>query len=358
MKYKFFSDLAAASLLFCIFCIVSCKKEAEPASEPLSISIDKSSVRANNFDEVTITVKEYDTDVTSSSTIFIDGPSQPPFVIINGDVHITSKFYTVVPGTYTIKATKDGRETKTVTVTATDPGASPFSQKILVEDYTATWCGYSPRVGVALKNYSATNPRCIMVGVHGPLGTSDPYIYQGVTPLINSFNIQIYPTAIVNRDFEWDEYNSSLGYELTKRAPLGIALETTINGVTINVKAKVKFDGSSNFPLKIIILLVEDGLIFPQRNFYAPEYGADPISNYVHTNTLRAAATDIFGDDIPVASQRVGSTWEKNVSINATGYKMSNCKIVAAVVYAPNTFGRSGSLNAQSVNAGQNKNFD
>jgi len=264
----------------------------------------------------------------------------------------------MVAGKYTVKATKDGRATRTVTVTATDPGSSPFSQKILVEDYTATWCGYSPRVGIPLKNYSASHPRCIVVGVHGSLGTSDPYVYPGITSLINAYNIYIYPTVLVNRDFEWDEYTSSLESELAKRAPVGIALETAVNGVTINAKVKVKFDGSSNFPLRIIIMLVEDGLIYPQRNFYAPSYGDDPILNYAHNNTLRAAATDIFGDDIPVASQKAGNTWEKNFSMNATGYKMSNCKIVAAVIYAPNTFGRTGSLNAQIVNAGQNKNFD
>ena len=92
--------------------------------------------------------------------------------------------------------------------------------------------------------------------------------------------------------------------------------------------------------------------------FAAPMYGDDPISNYVHNNTLRAVGTDIFGDEIPAASQIAGSTWEKDLSIDASGYILSNCKIVATIVCDSDMFDRRGSLNTQIVNAGQDQDFD
>jgi hypothetical protein len=245
-----------------------------------------------------------------------------------------------------------------MTVTAFDPGPSPFSQKILVEDYTATWCPYSPRVGVALKDYSASNPRCVVAGIHGFVGSSDPFTFKDFTTMFDFYGIYIYPEAIVNRNFEWDEYTSSLENELAKRAPLGIALETSVSGNTVNARARVKFDVSSSLPLKVVIMLVEDGLVFPQRNYYAPVYGDDPIANYVHTNTLRTAGTDILGDKIPLTSQIAGNIWEKNVSINATGYTLSNCKIIATIVSDSEMSDRRGSLNTQIANVGQDKDFD
>jgi thiol-disulfide isomerase/thioredoxin len=305
-------------------------------------------LRADNFDELIITVKDQNgADVTSGSTIRV-----------NGTPYVSNKFYTNTPGSVTIKAEKGTATSSDVTVTATDPGPSPFTQKLLTEDYTGTWCGYCPRVGASLKTYSSSNPNCIVVGVHGPAGSSDPYNYTYITQLANTFGITSYPSVIINRDSKWNENSTVLNSELTKRAPVGIGFETSVTGSTINVKAKVKFDITTQIPLKLIVMLVEDNLVASQTNYYAPTYGPDPITNYVHKNTLRTAGTDIFGDDIPVAQQTSGNTWEKTMTINAAGYNIGNCKVIATVVYGTNGLGRRGSLNTQEVTAGQNKNFD
>jgi hypothetical protein len=176
--------------------------------------------------------------------------------------------------------------------------------------------------------------------------------------LASAFSVTSFPTVIVNRDAKWNETSTELNTQLSKRAPVGVGLETTVNGSTVTVKAKVKFDITTDLPLKLIVMLVEDNLVASQVNYYAPTYGPDPITNYNHKNTLRSAGTDIFGDDIPVAQQVSGTTWEKNLTINAAGYNISNCKIIATVVYGTNGLGRRGSLNTQDVTAGQTKNFD
>ena len=314
----------------------------------LTITTSKNTVRADNFDAISITVKDQNNvDVTSTASIRVNG------TIYNGNV-----FYATTAGSYSIKAVKGSLESAPVTVTASDPGPSPYTQKLLVEDFTGTWCGYCPRVGESLKTYSNSNPNSVVIGVHGPAGSSDPYTYQYVTQLTSLFSVTGWPTAIVNRNYKWSEANTQLNAELAKRAPLGIGLETSVSGSTIAVKAKVKFDVTTDMPMKLVVMLVEDGLVYAQTNYYAPTYGGNPISGYVHNKTLRTAGTDIFGDDIPAASQTAGTTWEKTMNISATGYNISNCKIVATVVYGTNGIGRKGSLNTQIVAAGQNKNFD
>jgi len=119
----------------------------------------------------------------------------------------------------------------------------------------------------------------------------------------------------------------------------------------------VKFDVTTSTSLKLVVFLVEDGLVYSQVNY--GYYGLpNPIPNYVHDGVIRAAATDIFGDEIPVNQQTKGNTWERTLSFNATGYNTAKCRVVAFVVFGSTTTNRKGALNVQSVAAGQNKAFD
>jgi len=335
-----------------VFVMTSCSKGGGGGggtpTTTLTISLSKTSIRADNFDETAITVRDQSgTDVTSSCMFNI-----------NNTTWSTNLYHTKSIGSISIYATKSGAQSNTITLTGTDPGPSPFTQKVLAEDYTGTWCGYCPRVGVSLTNYSAAHPNCIVIGVHSPSGSSDPYIYTYATSLTSAFNISSWPTAIINRDYKWTENTTTIDQELTKRAPLGLSLVSTVSGSTINVTAKVKFDVTTTVGMKLILMLVQDGLVYPQTNYYAPQYGGDPITNYVHNHVLRAAMTDIFGDAVPAAQQTIGNTWQNNYSFNAAAYNIANCKIVGVVIFDNNGGGYKGALNVQEVAAGQTKNFD
>jgi thiol-disulfide isomerase/thioredoxin len=314
----------------------------------LTITSSKNTVRADNFEEISFTVKDQSgADVTSSCMFKI-----------NGSTYATNKFHTKTAGSVSVYAVGNSSQSNTITVTAADPGPSPFTQKIYVEDFTGTWCGYCPRVGVSLGAYSASHPNAIVVGVHVPGNPTDPYVFIYQQQLSTAFNINSVPTAIVGRDFKWNESASTLDTKLGERAPLGLSLASTVSGSTINVTAKVKFDVTTNIGMKLILLLVEDGLVYPQVNYYAPQYGSDPIPSYVHNHVLRRTATDLFGDLIPAAQQTIGNTWQANYSFNATGYNIANCKVIGLVVFDTNGAGYTGGLNAQEVVAGQTKNFD
>jgi len=334
------------------FIITSCSKGGGGGGGgtpvTLTLTLSKSSIRADNFDETMITVRDQNgTDVTSSCTFNI-----------NNTTWSTNMFHTISIGDILVYATKSGAKSNTDTLTATNPGPSPFTQKVLAEDYTGTWCGFCPRVGVSLTNYAVSHPNCIVVGMHGPTGSSDPYIYQYSTSLVNAFNITGWPTAIINRNYKWTESTSTLDQEATKRAALGLSLVSTVSGGTINVTAKVKFDVTTTVGMKLVLMLMEDGLVYPQANYYAPQYGGNPITGYVHNHVLRAAATDIFGELIPAAQQTIGNVWEKAYSFNAAAYNINNCKIIGVVVFENSGGSYKGALNVQEVAAGQTKNFD
>lgn len=342
--------------LLVLFVLASCSKGTgsggttppPPASSAeLFVSFSKNEIAADGFDEAAISVKDKNNiEVTGSSTIYIN------------DIPTSNTiFYTSLEGNYRIKAVSGTKQSDIVTLKATTPGPSPFTQKVLAESYSGTWCGICPGTIIPLENYTNSNPNVISVGVHGPNGSSDPFQYIFDSQLRSTYAVSGVPTVVLNRNGKWDNNTASLNLLTQQRASLGLGFETSVSGSTITVKAKVKFDVSTSVPLKIIVMLAEDGIMYNQTNY--GHFGLpNPIVNFRHKNILRSAATDIFGDAIPVAAQIRGNTWEKSLSFNAGAYNIANCYIVATVIYDTNNQNRKGALNTQIVLAGQNKNFD
>lgn len=326
-----------------LFALFSCNPgETEP--EKIFVTTDKSEISANGFDDVTITVSNEDgEDVTSGCDIFINDA----FVYNN-------TFITSTPGSYSIRAEREGSISDTAIVVATDPGPASFTQKILAEDYTGAWCGYCPRVGSHLETYiHEKSANCIVVAVHN----GDPMEYAYEAQMRSRYGISGFPTAIINRDFAWSESDTELDVALTRRPVLGLALETSLSGSIVSIKVKVKSDITTTTQMKLVVMLVEDKLIGSQRN-----YGylglPDPIENYEHNHVLRVAATDIFGDNIPTTAIVKDTEWTKDFTINAGSYNTANCRIVAFVVYGTDSTNRKGVLNVQEVRVGENKAYD
>ena len=109
--------------------------------------------------------------------------------------------------------------------------------------------------------------------------------------------------------------------------------------------------------MKLVVMLVESNLISEQRNYVFGNL-PDPITDYNHNNVLRAAATNVFGDDIPTTAIVKDSEWSKDLAFITTGYVVSNCRVIAFVVYGDQVTGRKGVLNVQQVAAGENKAYD
>ncbi len=354
MKHPFQKAVVAFSMLL----LLSCSKEQAttgPVTTPatgqptqtLTISLSRNEINADGFDETIIRVKDKDNnDVTANSSIYI-----------NNNLTSSNVFYTANVGTYQIKALRNNVESVSTSLNAVLPGPPLFTKKVVTEMYTGTWCGNCPVTIIPLEDYISNRPDIIYVGIHGPSGSNDPYQYVFDTQLRNAFGVGGVPTVVVNRNANWDGKRATLD-ELTKqRAPLGIAFESSISGGMISAKVRIKFDVSTSIPLKLVVVLVEDNLKYNQVN-YGHYNLPNPIVNFNHQNVLRTAGTDIFGDPIPVDQQIKGNIWQKEVTLNANGYNLSNCRLVGYVIYGSNIPDRKGILNAQIATAGQTKNFD
>jgi hypothetical protein len=175
----------------------SCKKTAPNDTsggngDSLHITLSRSTVELNNFDYVQITVKDNaGNDITSSSSI-----------LLNNTTVITNKYTPISIGSCTISAKKNSMPSDSKILNVVAKTASPFTQKILLEDCTGAWCGYCPRIAYSLETYKAAHPECIVVGVHGGSSGTDPFKFQYYTTFNSKYAITGYPTAVLNRKTE------------------------------------------------------------------------------------------------------------------------------------------------------------
>lgn len=377
MKRISFSFLLA----YCLVALLSCSKggnsgtgggEVDPPVTPpavkdsIYVSLSSYTVEKNGFDFAAIRVKDKDgKDITSVSLFYVDGLSTTDSIVIPNTVKNIK-----------IAAKKGSLPSNEVTLTVKEGTVSPFSQKILVEDYTGTWCQYCPRAARILEAYVAKKPRCITVGIHGGFVSTEPFYYTYADNICNAIKVTSFPWTVVNNDIKWNEDPAVLDPYFDKWAPLGLSIQSSVNGTTISGKVNVKYATSTGIPMKIKIMLVEDGLVYPQVNAYNnpnsttnPYYGPNPIPDFVHTNVLRQiAGTDVVnGEDIPVSVQQKDNVWSKDFSFSTTGktarnvdysINLSKARIVAYVTYGRNKFNYTGTANVQMANVGELKQFD
>jgi hypothetical protein len=349
----------------------SCKKDDVAdggcsAAGGINVVLSTSRVEYNGFDYVSIVVKDdAGNDITSCCSI-----------LLNNTIAINSKYVPSGLGNYQITARIGTAQSTPKTLEVVPASASPFTTKAMIEDMTGAWCGYCPRVAYQLEQYKATHPNLIVVGIHGGGGT-DPYKFQYYTTFNSKFGISGYPTAILNRRTpEWSEENSELDDALRAWAPVGISISSSTSGSNITGTVRVKYGVNSMKSMKLVIALVENGLVYPQVNYYSPQYGAtpylyggvSPISNFVHNGVLRRTATDLFGDEIPLTQQTKDNIYEVPFSMPVTGNTSSgtytanpaNCAIVAYVLDGATATGSAtnkGIYNAQYAPVGSTVNF-
>ncbi|MEI8052562.1 MAG: Omp28-related outer membrane protein [Bacteroidota bacterium] len=373
-------SLSAALFLGLFLFLASCKKTTTPnggdnaipcvlSTDSLHVQISTDTVTKNGFDFIRITV--YDdagNNITSACNLLLGGLTL-----------IDSIYYPATLGNANIIARAKDCSTLPSTFKTIHSIASPFSQKILLEDCTGAWCGYCPRVAFQLENYKASHPNCISLAVHGGgSGNVDPMKFQYYPTFNSAFQVGGYPTAVFNRkkqpdgSYGWSESNSDLDAALKLGAPLGLAISSTTDGLSVTGSVKVKFGVTTTKAMKIVVALVENGIVYPQTNYYSAQYGAtpyiyggvSPVTNFVHNGVLRRTSTNLLGDAIPVNQETKDNIWELPFTMSLSGNTAegtysaipANCSIVAFVMDATTT--NKGVYNVQYATVGSVKNFD
>ena len=78
-------------------------------------------------------------------------------------------------------------------------------RKVVIEDYTGTWCGFCPALVVAVDTLRSRTPHIAIVSIHKTgSGYPDPLDFLGITDLQDEFGVgDGFPKAQINRTEGW-----------------------------------------------------------------------------------------------------------------------------------------------------------
>ena len=287
--------------------------------------------------------------VTATSTFYVNGTA------ITG-----SSFTTTTAGTLDIFATHVnslGETLTSPTIQVVVNNVINFNKRVLIEDFTGTWCQFCPRVSYAIELVHAQTSDVVVTAIHRG---SDPYNFTGATALENQIGLSGYPTAMLNRNTEWNYPETSTAsvsqaVNLTSgvNPKLGVAMETTTSGNTSTVNVKVKF--WKNFSnLKLVVYALEDNLIYNQTNSTSYYGGANPIVGFEHDHVLRAVlSSSILGETI-TGSTNLNDEFSKSFTYNIpANVNASNVRFVAFVIDSSNK-----ALNSREAGPNETQSFE
>lgn len=239
----------------------------------------------------------------------------------------------------------------------TPPISGYFKKRVLIEDYTGTWCGNCTRVSHAIEEVKAQTDKVVTVAIHNG---NDPYHFEGIASLKNLIlpnSPLALPVSRLNRMNVWtfpEPTNTQEAIDLTgNNSGLGLAMSSTVENGMINLDVNIKF--ALNFSdLKLVVYLLEDNLVYMQRNYTTYYDAVNPIPAYTHNHVLRVSMTDILGDAI-TESTTAGSFVTKNFSVPvpANVANAENINFVAFLVGNDNV-----SINARAAEANEIQEFE
>ncbi|WP_162126997.1 Omp28-related outer membrane protein [Flavobacterium phycosphaerae] len=215
-----------------------------------------------------------------------------------------------------------------------------FKKRVLIEDYTGSWCGNCTRVAYAIDQMYAQSDKVVSIAIHNG---NDPYHFANYQPLkdliLPNSDLEL-PQSRLNRTIVWaspEPSNIAQAKALTgNNAGLGLALASTVANGTINLDVTMKF--AQNYSgLKLVVYVLENHLIHSQTNYTSYYGNINPVPNYEHNHVLRHNITDLLGDVI-TENTAAGQTITKSFTlpIPANVSNPDNISFVAVLVNADN----------------------
>ncbi len=337
---------------FISLALTSCSSDYTILESIDSIILTADSSVKQTGEIVTFTVTNSDNeDLTSAVIIYVNGNE------IEGNTFTSSTV-----GNFEVKAVYSSVESAPITIYFHDGTEVNFVKRVLIEDYTGTWCGYCPRVAHAIELVQAQTDKAVTVAIHRPTSNQsslnyDPYNYDA-SELEALLDAAGYPKGYLNRMTLWtvpEPNNIAQAISLTQgvNPKLGLAMTSTVENGNISLDVNVKFGKDFN-NIRLVVYVLENGLIYEQHNYTEYYGGVDVIEEFDHNHVLRACLTPILGEAI-TGNTTIANTYSKtfNVTVPANVENASNIEFVAFVVDTDNN-----ALNVRKASPGENQTFE
>jgi hypothetical protein len=232
-------------------------------------------------------------------------------------------------------------------------GGDTLVRKVLIEDYTGHTCGNCPEAALAIEQIKGLSfgDQVVPVAVHagffawtsGSLYSTNFQTATGTT-YDNFFGISAVgnPNGMVNRmDYNTSHIKphgswSTIVSGIVNTDPdVNIEINNTYDSNTkqLITNVETKFLNSMNGTYKLVVLLIEDSIVAPQKNYALPSPSNDTF--YVHRHVLRDVINTAWGDTVGTGTISAGLVTPKNYVYNGlasnSSWKPNKCYVVAYV---------------------------
>jgi hypothetical protein len=233
-------------------------------------------------------------------------------------------------------------ENEDVTVVFPDLDPSSVYRKVLFEEFTGHRCTNCPDGHLKLEELQERyGDTLVAVGIHfgslaKPVGETFSYDFrtEAGNRIGEAYAIDAIPAAIINRNHKeggWprNQWLSVMPTIDRTKVPAAIQIinEYDENNKTVKSNVKVTLLQNYNNELHLVLLLLEDGIVKPQKD------GSQDILDYVHNHVLRASLTDPFGYVLRngTVSWSAGDTemFASTIDFSETDWVPENCCVVA-----------------------------
>ena len=294
-------------------------------------------------------------DLTQDAVFYVDG------VEIDGNTYTSAEV-----GSHVVTATYFDVESAPLQISFHDGTIINFKKKVLIEDYTGTWCGYCPRVAYAIELAHDLTEDVVPVAIHRPSSNPDsplydPYNFPEAQPLEESLGGSGgYPKGYLNRNIRWsslepDHLDEAIALTQGENPRLGLAMTAAVAEGSITLDVNMMFGKDFTNELKLVVYVLENGLIYEQHNYTSYYGGVDLLPAFEHNHTLRATLTSILGEGIDSAETTFENVYTRtfNVPVPANIANAENIEFVAFII---DETGRA--VNVRAAHAGDDQEFE
>jgi len=308
-------------------------------------------------------------------------------VFVNGDLVEVNPFVFQEEGTYDFVATYENLTSNTISFNVVTPSEfsdtssflpdsapSNFTQKVILEEITGTWCSACPQGAYYLNQAVLSNPDRIMGAAYhsgissypDPMSTDETDYWQVY------YNLYSFPTILLNgTSTDWNYGMGQIDNKLSQTPILGLSAEAAIVGGKLDIEINVGFNTTPDEQLQLVIVLIEGSDLAPS----SPQIGSNAGADYVHKYIVRDVISSVSGDDIPTSYTLSGGVFTRNITgldiptnVNSSDY--DDLSIIAFVKNSytrdwtdpvGNSFVDSPSYdvyNTQQVKIGETVSFD
>lgn len=230
-----------------------------------------------------------------------------------------------------------------------------FTHKVLIEDFTGTWCGWCTRIIYAIEQVQAQTQNAIAVGIHN----DDPFDFSGRMPLENYLQVEgAYPFATINRKTIWKHpqhhfVNQPIDLILPE-SPIGIKISSTLGATSGTVDVSFSFKETIQDELRYVIYVVENGLIADQTNYNTDLYnGISVLTGFNHDHVLRGVYGNILGNDLGQPSTAGTEVTLTGLPVSYSSENMDKLQVIAFIINA-----QGKALNVQIADGNTQKDYE